>query len=190
MLEPNGFGHRGGPTRVVVCSVITATLMAGVPILSGPAEPVPQAGRSFRAIFEQYRSGGADDAVEEFSRWEPERVEREATRPPDARDLRSLAALALLYTEAGLKNERFGLPVRTVTLARPDGLGRLEEWRKLPWPPGDFERQKDLLVGPPSLVIRRVMSLEDFDVYSRTALPLIREIVRESRVQEDTALLQ
>ena len=52
--------------RVVVCSVMTATLMAAIPVLSRPAEPVPQAGRSFRAIFEQYRSAGADDAVEEF----------------------------------------------------------------------------------------------------------------------------
>src|SRR3990172_433475 len=164
MLEPNGFGHRGGPTRVVVCSVITATLMAGVPILSGPAEPVPQAGRSFRAIFEQYRSAGADDAVEEFSRWEAERIEREATLPPDARDLKSLAALALLYTEAGLKNEKFGLPVRAVTLAAPHELRRLEEWRKLAWPSGGVEKQKELLLGPPN-TNRLVMSLEDFDVY-------------------------
>jgi len=34
------------------------------------------------------------------------------------------------------------------------------------------------------------MSLEDLDVYSRTALALIREIVRESRVRQDTALLE
>lgn len=85
----------------VVVSVITATLVAGVPSLSVPAEPVLQAGRSFREIFEQYRSDGADAAVEEFVRWEPERVEREATLPPDASDVRSRAALALLYLEAG-----------------------------------------------------------------------------------------
>jgi len=123
-----------------------------------------------------------------LSRWDAERVEREAAPPADIKDLKSLAALALLYTETGMKNERFGLPVRPVDLAPREKLDRLEEWRKLPWPRGNKEQQKDLLLGT-AANHRGITSLADFDVYSRTALQLIREIVREARRQNDTTLL-
>ena len=176
-----------GSTKVLIHLSLTATLLGPGRILSPPAAPAPETGQSFRAIFEQYRHGSADSAAEEFSRWDAERVEREAALPPDTRDLKSLAALALLFTEAGMKNERFGLAVRTVVLA-PDDWRHLEEWRRLPWPSGNIERQKDLLLGPRSTT-RRIMSLSDFDIYSRTALRLIREIVRDGRKQNDTALL-
>ena len=176
-----------GPSKVLIHLGLTATLLGPGRILSGQATPAPETGQSFRAIFEQYRNGSADAAVEEFSHWDAERVEREAALLPDTRDLKSLAALALLFTEAGMKNERFGLAVRTVVLA-PNDRRDLEEWRRLPWPPGDIERQKDVLLGPWSN-IRRIMSLSDFDIYSRTALRLIREIVRDGRKQHDTALL-
>ena len=142
---------------------------------------------AFRALFERYRFAGADEAVDEFSRWDAERIKREATPPADVQDSKTLAALALLYTEAGIRNGRFGLPAETVSLAPADGWRRLEEWRRLPWPSGDSEKQKDILLGPPS-VNRRVMSLDDFDVHSRTALFLVRDLVRRGS-QGDAALL-
>jgi tetratricopeptide (TPR) repeat protein len=191
MRQTSDFGDlpEMGPSRVIVLPILTAALLSPGRILPRLAGPAPETGRSFRAIFEQYQAGRADGAVEEFSRWDAERVEREATLPPDTKDLKSLAALALLYTEAGMKNDRFGLPVRAVVLAPRDDWHRLEEWRRLPWPSGGVEAQKDLLLGPES-DSRRVMSLVDFDVYSRTALRLIRELVREGRKQKNTALLE
>ncbi len=186
--QTSGSGHRSGPSRVFIVAVLMAPLLILVPDLSGLAGPALEAGQGFYEIFEQYRTGNADEAVEEFSRWDADRVGREATVPSGARDLRSLARLALLYTEAGMKNERFGLPVRTVALP-PDDWRHLEEWRRLPWPSGDIDTQKDLLLGPRS-DSRGILGLVDFDIYSRTALHLIREIVREGRKQRNTALLE
>jgi tetratricopeptide (TPR) repeat protein len=178
-----------GPRRILIHLGLTGIFLSPGGILPQLAAPVLGTGQSFRAIFEQYRSGNPDAAVEEFSRWDAERVEGDTRLLPDTKDLKSLAALALLYTEAGMRNERFGLPVRTVVLAPLGDRRHSEEWRRLPWPPGDIERQKDLLLGPQGWASRRVMSLSDFDIYSRTALRLIREIVREGRRENNTALL-
>ncbi len=187
MFETNSLGNSGGTGRVWLCSALAVTLLTPA-VLPGQASPAPQAGQSFGAIFQQYRSGSADAAVEELSRWDVDRVEREAIVPPNAGDVKSLAALALLLTEAGMKNGRFGLPARAIGLAPRDDWRRLEEWRKLEWPSGGIEQQKDFLLGPPG-DNRRVISLVDFDVYSRTALRLIRDVVHGSRAQADTALL-
>lgn len=180
----------GAESTFVIRTVLAAALVLVASLPSAPASRQPQGtSAAFRVLFEQYRSGDFDDAVDAFSRWDAARVERDTTLQPEARDLKSMAALALLLTEVGIRNRTFGLPVGAVTLPLEGGWRRLEEWRKLAWPPGDIEKQKDLLLGPPS-INRRVMNLDDFDVYSRTALRLVREIVRRTREQEDTALLE
>lgn len=96
VIEVSAFRRSCASTMLVLCFVIVALLTARVPSLCEAAEPVAQGGESFREIFERYRSADADDAVDEFSRWDAERVEREARLPPDVRDLKSLAAFALL----------------------------------------------------------------------------------------------
>ncbi len=188
MRRTSDTGNRSGPSITSILCVLTAALLTPAPNLSGQAGSAPEAGLSFRGIFQQYRAGDADEAVEQLSRWDADRVQREATLPPETKDLKSLAALALLYTEAGIKNRRFGLSVRIVALP-PEDWRQLEEWRRLPWPPGNIDTQKDVLLGPRDSGSRGLLSLADFDVYSRTALQAIREVVREGRKQSSTALL-
>jgi tetratricopeptide (TPR) repeat protein len=77
---------------------------------AGPAPRIaqPRPPADFRALFEQYRHGDADAAVIEFARWDVRRVNNEARLPAGVyeagvNDSTSLAALALLHTEALFK---------------------------------------------------------------------------------------
>ena len=70
------------------------------------ARPAPEA---FADLFAQYRSGNAEAAVDAFAKWSPARVDADAVLPDGVSDARSLAALAVLHTEAGMRNHTYGL---------------------------------------------------------------------------------
>jgi hypothetical protein len=63
---------------------------------------------SFEQLFDAYRRGDADAAVEALSQWSDERVAAEARLPDSTTDSASMAALALFLTEAGMRRRTFG----------------------------------------------------------------------------------
>ena len=82
----------------------------------------PLASASFMRLFGEYRRGDAGAAVEAFARWPEKRVQSDAHLPPGTEDSASLSALAILHTEAGTANGRFGA-FREGTSRRLPGLG-------------------------------------------------------------------
>ena len=84
---------------------LLAVLVAASPAAAQTTLPP---GATFAQLFAVYRAGNADAAVEAFSLWKPARVKAEAKLPDGVDDIRSLAALALFHTEAGMRNRTYG----------------------------------------------------------------------------------
>ena len=82
---------------------IAVSLDAGALRVSAPPSTA-----SFKQLFEDYRRGDANSAVEAFSHWSDERVAAEARLPDSITDSESMAALALFLTEAGISRRTFG----------------------------------------------------------------------------------
>jgi tetratricopeptide (TPR) repeat protein len=88
----------------------TGRVVATAPRPHVPAEPDARgrASAEFETLFDTYRNGDAEGAVERFSRWEGDRVAEEARLPDGDDSAHALAALALFHTEAGMRNLTFG----------------------------------------------------------------------------------
>jgi tetratricopeptide (TPR) repeat protein len=80
--------------------------VAFAPFVSPQAEG--RASKEFRAILDEYQRGDADAAADAFAEWSAERVEADAVVRPATNDVEAMAALALLHTEAGIRNDTFG----------------------------------------------------------------------------------
>jgi tetratricopeptide (TPR) repeat protein len=63
---------------------------------------------SFPQLFDRYRTGDADHAATAFAAWSEDRVDRDAKLIAPVSDDWTLAALAVLHTEAGFRNDTFG----------------------------------------------------------------------------------
>ena len=81
-----------------------AALVAPIAASQGGVSPES----TFEQVFAAYRRGNADAAVAAFARWPPARVKAEATLGEGVDDVRSIAALALLHTEAAIRNGVLG----------------------------------------------------------------------------------
>jgi len=86
---------------LVACVGATSLLIAAQPRVVTPDS-------SFTDILAEYQSGDSRVAVEALSLWSEERVTAEAVVPEGAVGLVPRAAVALLLTESGMANRRFG----------------------------------------------------------------------------------
>jgi tetratricopeptide (TPR) repeat protein len=89
--------------------LLSALLVAGTGVAGAPLDgQTPQPDESFQQLLDRYRNGDAEAAAIAFSAWPDARVDADARVPADATDAWALAALAVLHTDAGLRNDTFG----------------------------------------------------------------------------------
>jgi len=93
-------------TRRLVLSVLVAA-STGVAATTHDRQNL-DAAESFPQLFDRYRTGDAENAAIAFAAWSEERLDRDARLPAPASDDWTLAALAVLHTEAGFRNDTFG----------------------------------------------------------------------------------
>jgi len=88
---------------------LAALLLAGGSVAAAQGDrQTSDTGEPFQQLFDRYRHGDAEGAADAFASWSDDRVDRDAKLAVDLDDHWTRAALAVLHTEAGLRNDTFG----------------------------------------------------------------------------------
>jgi len=87
--------------------IIAGVCLVGLVVQAAPAARQSPSSSEFRRLFERYRGGDADAAVDAFAKWS-EAEARAADLQDDRDDVRAREALVMFQTEAGMRARTFG----------------------------------------------------------------------------------
>ena len=195
-MKPSKPGHLRSCVPHLVCALSVMLLASGTSRLESVQARPPSP--AFVRLLDEYRHGSADAAVAEFATWSAKRIETEAHLPTSA-DTKTLAALALLHTEAGTRTRVFGRLVGKglvvdeceANALKNDGI--LSSTR-LPTQPvrrkaqTPYRRPGD----PPCPPVGRgelLALLNQFEAHSQSATRLVEQVLRRARAASDRDLL-
>jgi hypothetical protein len=106
-------------TSIPIVLLVSAALGA---ILAGQQTRVPLAFATFPQLLQEYRTGDWQAAAGAFGEWQEELVSPASVVPPDADD-ETIAAMAMLHTDAGMAAGQFGVMAKGLPRTGGVGLG-------------------------------------------------------------------